>query len=94
MPASPLDMPRTFGVEADRFREAEFCLRRLCDRIAAEVRGSIVGGVMEFRFPCSKEVCNGSRIGSITDSSISSGADAMTICFISVEFWRAISEVG
>lgn len=79
MPASA----RTLGVDAERFNEAELFPRRRCDSIAAEVRGIMVGGSMELGFPLSKEVCRGSRMGSITGSSICSESDAMANSFIS-----------
>lgn len=47
MPASP----RTSGVDAERFREAECFLRGRCDGIAAEVRGIMLDGGMELGFP-------------------------------------------
>ena len=51
MPLSPFDIPRTFGVDADRLSDAEFFLRLRCDKIAAEVRGIIVCGGIEFGSP-------------------------------------------
>ena len=51
MPTSPFDMPRTLGVDAERLSEAEFFRRRLCDSMAAEVSGIMVGGGIELGFP-------------------------------------------
>lgn len=53
-----------------------------------------MGGGIEFWFPFSKVVCRGFKIGSITGSSNSSGADAMTNSFISLVSWVARSKVG
>ena len=94
MPASLFDNARTFGVDAERLIDAEFFLRRLWDNMAADVRDIMLVGCTEPGCRWSKDVCRGSRRGSITGSSIFSETDAMANCFIPDGSFGSISEVG